>query len=95
LGQAFHTSLFAHPLPSFARKAHSLSPVDAFGGVPILSAKNFGLCCEQSEANLPTHVIASVAKQSSVQVYALKIRPVKARFAQGLDSAVFRVCIKP
>ena len=24
-----------------------------------------------------------------------KIRPVKARFAQGLDSAVFRVCIKP
>ena len=24
-----------------------------------------------------------------------KIRPVKARFAQGLDSAVFRICIKP
>gem|GEM_PF-4829216 len=25
----------------------------------------------------------------------LKIRPVKARFVQGLDSVVFRVCIKP
>ena len=24
-----------------------------------------------------------------------RIRPVKARFAQGLDSAVFRVCNKP
>ena len=34
-------------------------------------------------------------RNATIQIDLRQIRPVKARFAQGLDSAVLRVCIKP